>query len=112
MVQAPKSDVSSRLTKMLGLLKYQAGQGKDPEKSALAAQALQNYNSIMGRGGDASKERQHFLAEFEKTDGGKDKSKLKWFVTYTKKAVSNDVVETGSVENYYTRLSVGFLFSV
>ena len=31
-------------------------------------------------------------------------------VTYNKTAVSNDVVETGCLENFFTRLSVWFLF--
>ena len=90
---------------MVGILKYQAGNiSKDPEKAALAQQALPSYNMIMGRNESACAERQKFLAEFEKTDGGKDKSKLKWFVTYNKKAVQGDVVETSCDENYYTRL--------
>ena len=96
---------------MVGILKYQAGNvSKDPEKAALAEQALQSYNMIMGRNESAAAERQKFLAEFEKSDGGKDKTKLKWLVTYSKKAVSNDVVETGCLENFFTRLSVWFLF--
>ena len=96
---------------MVGLLKYQAGNiSKDPEKANYAKAALESYNSIMGRNESATVERQKFLEEFEKTDGGKDKTKLKWLVTYNKKAVSNDVIETGCLENFFTRLSVWFLF--
>ena len=96
---------------MVCILKYQAGNmSKDPEKAALAQQALQSYNMIMGRNESACAERQKFLADFENTDGGKDKTKLKWLVTYNKTAVSKDVVETGCVENFFTRLSVWFLF--
>ena len=98
---------------MLSILKYQAGNiTKDPEKAALAQQALRSYNMIMGRSEPACAERQKFLADFENTDGGKDKTKLKWLVTYNKTAVSKDVVETGCVENFFTRLSVWFLFPV
>ena len=98
---------------MLSILKYQAGNiTKDPEKAALAQQALQSYSMIMGRNESACAERQKFLAEFEKTGGAKDKTQLKWLVTYNKTAVSNDVVETGCLENFFTRLSVWFVFSV
>ena len=85
---------------------------KSVSDNDLAEQALQSYNNIMGRNESAAAERQKFLAEFEKSDGGKDKTKLKWLVTYSKKAVSNDVVETGCLENFFTRLSVWFLFSL
>ena len=110
-VACQKTDVATRMSRMVGILKYQAGNvSKDPEKAELAQQALQSYNMIMGRNESAVAERQKFLAEFEKSAGGKDKTKLKWLVTYSKKAVSNDVVETGCLENFFTRLSVWFLF--
>ena len=35
------------------------------------------------------------LGADQKSDGGKDRKALRWLVTYNKKAVSNDVVETG-----------------
>jgi hypothetical protein len=105
-----RADTTNRQIKKLGILKYQATNGKDPEKQELAKQALGSYNAIMGRNASAIAERAQFLQEFEaNTNHGKDKNKLKWFVDYKKKVVGSDTTMIGSVEHYFTRLA-GLMF--
>jgi hypothetical protein len=87
------------VSKMLGLLKYNADKGKDQEKKDAALTALNVYKALA----DAD-ERAQFLQDFASSGGGKTAASLKFAVQFRKSVENKKVTETSATENFYTRL--------
>ena len=94
----------AKLSKMIGLLKYNSQKAKDQEKKYDAHRALNIYQQL----GDPE-ERARFLQTFESTGGGKTPGGLKFAVTFEQKVDSSKTTEVAQVENWLTRLVITFI---
>ena len=91
----------AKLSKMIGLLKYNSQKAKDQEKKDDAQRALNIYQQL----GDPE-ERARFLQVFESSGGGKAPGALKFAVTFEQKVDSSKTTEVAQVENWLTRLVI------
>ena len=85
-----------QLTKMLGLLKYQAEHGKDRKDPA--QKALDVYKSLAD-----PEDRASFLADFESNGGGKTAAALKFALRFTKAVDNKKSKGASSTEDYFCR---------
>ena len=90
-----------KLSKMLGLLKYRAKDGKDETQKVEAANALLVYKSLVD-----PPSRAHFLSDFESNGAGKGPNALKFVLTFTKKLQNIQGTEIGATENFSTRFQL------
>lgn len=88
----------AKISKMLGLLKYQAVSGKDQDKKADATHALAIYNELSD-----PEERKSFLTSFEANGGGKGKDALKFSYKFKQSLTSQRKTESSLQENHFTR---------
>ena len=90
----------AKLSKMLGMLKYQAG--KDGEKGADASAALEVYRNL----GEAS-ERAAFLDAFE--SNGRGAAGFKFAQSFSMKVAVIRIRESSVTEDYTRRVRGGLL---
>ena len=90
--KAKGGDKASNQSKMIGFLQYHS----KVKGEADATDALQIYGTM------AKTEKEKFLADFEKNK--KKPNGLKFAVKYRREAVKIDENESGTLENYFTRL--------
>ena len=90
-----------KLSKMLGLLKYRSGTGKDPIEKAEAERALSVYKNLV-----EPSHRAHFLADFESNGAGKGPNALKFAITFSKQLQNIQGTEVAATENFCTRFLV------
>ena len=99
--KAPKGEgcEAAKISMILGLLKYQAKEGKkDPARKAEAAEALEVYQALAD-----PTDRNRFLEAFEVNGGGKSPGSLKFAGTFSKTLTNNKKKEWGVVEDFLTR---------
>ena len=89
----------AELSKMLGVLKYQAEHGKKADKKDDAQKALSVYKELS----DPSA-RQRFLQEFESSGHGKGPNSLKFALSFKKTVSDEKKTNISSVEDWFTRL--------
>ena len=95
---------STKVSKMLGILKYQAGKGKDGERASEATAALDIYKNL----GEAS-ERAAFLEAFE--NSGRGATGFKFGQSFSFKVASKSSRSMSSTEDFYTRRGFGGLLA-
>ena len=88
----------AEISKMLGVLKYNASKGKDEEKSDAAAKALTVYNSLV-----QTSDRAQFVKDFEANGNGKTANGMKFAMTFKKSLAASRHEEVSATENWFTR---------
>ena len=94
---------ASQITKMLGVLTYNAEKGKNQEKASAATEALTVYRALTDTAG-----RHAFVQEFETNGGGKTSQGLKFALTFTKRLLYNKTTTMAVTENMLTRCTYQF----
>ena len=93
-IAAPGAEIS----KMLGVLKYNANTGKNPEKSDAASKALVVYNSLV-----STADRAQFVTDFENNGSGKNAGSFKFAMTFKKSLEATKEEQISATENWFTR---------
>ena len=86
------------LNKMQGLLRYTVSSGKDTDKVAAAAAAVDVYRSLT-----KPEERKAFLTQFQDNGGGKTAGSLKFAANFTERLSLSKKTEVSSNEDYCSR---------
>lgn len=90
---------AAKLSKMLGLLKYQIKDAKPGEKKDDALKDMNVYKSLVD-----CDDRKKFLDSFEAAGSGKGKDSLKFAMSFKQQITASKDTEISSVEDWLTRL--------